>query len=314
MTHRPPHFAGDSGRRAGVHAILVDVDHDSGRLIFARASDGDLAATLQWSTLDVRPDQCYGMDLHDAEALRRSSQRRTVRLLGHLPFVGSTVFTRYVEPSAVVIRDPVVLDPPTVQHPPDFVFDLIASGEPVVVRTGGYRPSRLAHYAQRSHSVVFLVSGPELFFAQVLKCHQRRAQLRALEGFDRNACTATDSEIAARFYARAVTEIAAAARSEDVRIGVIDCQRFYHDPVSVAAQALDYWALGFSTAPEGWHDWIERVHAKSGQRYDERARQRNLNESMQEHALEIAQALDLLEELADGELDARSELREWRIG
>lgn len=305
---------------------LVDFDFADEGMIFAHGRPEHFCNSLRLNVRDFPTGSLrwvpYGRVYHN---LGRVPCEPSINYLFHLPFCGSSLLTRYLERSSLMVRDPASLESlyirsdgegfphgvPQLRRAALKLLSRRLDDRPVVVRTGGYYPEMIRQLVRPStcRSALFLYADPAYYVAQVLKSQARRRHARLLFASRQTYVRArtgerlellTDAEVVALswcFAAGIVLEVAQRGRSP---VRTLDCGELFarrDRTLASVCRSLGVEETGLSRARMRA---IESTHAKLGHEFDGRRRRSETRRAAAAHDGEIRAAQTLLEKLDPG--------------
>jgi hypothetical protein len=306
----PYFFPADFSLSSG-YAVLAKASLSAFRnSLLVRAQDYPLSALTAVPT-------CELIDAVQAPGLAR----QPIYYLFHLPFSGSTLLTRHMEATSVVIRDPSCLYALFAASPggdplPDNIAALRAATlrllarpfpeGPTLVRTAGSFPEMICPLgsSETFGAAIYLYTGPAEFTAQVLKFPKRRRDLRVLMRYSREdyAITRTgrgvrdlsDGALAGLLWIYTAKTILRRAEAAPGRLWSLTSETVMADPEAAAARisaALDF---AYLATPAATRESIAGQHAKTGVAYDRAAQQAEKEAAHVAYAAEIDLALETI--------------------
>ncbi len=302
----------------------VDFDFQEEMMVFAFAEDAAFCRSLRLGAYDFPIENLkwvpFGHVYHETGRIR-DSQVPSTNYLFHLPFCGSTLLTRFLEDSTLMLRDPVSLDalyfkddkgtkfPASISRLRDVTLTLLnrrPEDRAIVVRTAGYHPELIEHLVKfrTFRSSLFLFASPRYYFAQVLKSPERRKHARLLfarrkaytraktgEGLE----TLTDAAVVALswiFSVEIVLRLAAGDRTK--RHYTLDCEEFLAHRLKTLPRVSAAFGIEHVSLEPGRAREIDSVHAKFGQRFGEAQRRAESRRAEAAHNQEIETGLELI--------------------
>ena len=315
-----------SKRLRDPYFYLADFDFEAEMMVFAEARPLHFARSLRLTAADF-PFRALRWLSFDRvyEELNWAPEPPSINYLFHLPFSGSTLLTRYLEPAAFMVRDPVSLHalflkdsnstpfPRSIRRLRRATLTLLnrpLHGRPTIVRTGGYYPEIATHLAASPtfRSALFLYVAPEEYLAQVLKSTERRQHARTLSGRRRAYMAAkcgprlsalADGTVAALSWVFTVEKILVLSTLPG-RVRTLDCARLFADRENTLAAVCTAFGLESDALSPAHVREIESSHAKYGERFGAVQRAAVIRQAAASHRTEIAAGLEVLRRIDPG--------------
>jgi hypothetical protein len=305
---------------------LVDFDFADEGVVFAQARPEHFTRSLRLNAGDFPLASLRWVPFERVyRHVAAVSGETSINYLFHLPFCGSSLLTRYLEGSTLMVRDPVSLEalyvkrarerfPRSVVRLRRAALALLsrrAGDRAIVVRTAGYYPEMIDQLVRppTCRAGLFLYASPDHYFAQVLKSPVRRKQVRLLFS-ERRAYVASragerlellsDADVVALSWMFAGEIVLRAASRRPHRLRTLDCAALF---TSRASRARAVEQVGRSFGVEHLRLSAARVraiesrHAKLGKRFDASQRSREARQAAIAHGAEIRSGRALLDRL-----------------
>jgi hypothetical protein len=291
--------------------------------LLVRASDFPLSDLVQ-----VPLDEFVAYSMGLEEPLQALS------FLFHLPFSASTILTRHLDASVVVIRDPVSLYalfvpaaddepwPDNIAKLREATLRLLASSggtsQSQLIRVGGSFPEMIEPLASSAYfgRALYVYASPVRFAVQVLKDPLRRRNLRVLMSRSRPAfvesatgCetrTLPDGALVGLLWIYTADAILACAARQPGRITSLDTDRILRGPQRAAAACVKWLGRIPSSACTRVSRNLTEIHAKTGEPFNPDIEKLVFQRLASHYASEIQSAQDMINLLDAGNLRLRA--------
>lgn len=321
-------------RLADPYYYLADFSFSDAIAVFAWATPEHFRTSLLLTVESFPAETLSVVGLDDLLSTPRPEVGAGLRYLFHLPFCGSTFLTRWLETSAIQLRDPVSLYavfvdnpdgepfPPFIEPLRSFTLSLAARPfptAPTVVRAAGSFPEIMVPLCTAEYfaAAVFLFLSLEDYAAQVLKTSKRRADCRALlarskAGYvlartERRSEDLPDAELVALSWLYSI-EQALAVEAATGRMAALDGARLFQHPRKAARAVCNWYGVDFQAPETQVEAVLASRHAKTGDAYSMAVRRDELEAASSRFGPELDQALAFVRKL-DPEDRCRTGLR-----
>lgn len=302
----------------------VDFDFQGNTIVFAATQPTSFPQSLRLNVRDFALETLRELPLDRVyDQIDWNSQRPSINYLFHLPFCGSSLLTRYLEDSTLMLRDPVSLKVLYVKTENHTKFPASISkfrkatlallnrrpaDRAIFLRTAGYYPQIIKYLSSSPtfRAAIFLYASPEYYFAQVLKSSERRKHARILFSQRKRYVeaktgekleTLTDASVVALCWIFGAEKFIELARQNPKgQLRTLESESFFSNTEKTIQRICSLFDIDKSRINVNIRD-IESTHAKTGQAFSAEQRRCEVEHALAMHKLEIASGMNLLHKI-----------------